>query len=133
MLIKDTNELPLPLPPIALGLPEIRLEALYICLFNPDFKLESTCMLLSLIFDSCAFIAIVVSAYKSLPPSSAKNLIFTGVVGTVVQDATIYFGLIFTSQLTVTMFSFFIRVSTVTTSFGVSNNLLRPCVFAMTE
>jgi len=89
-------------------------------------------MLLSLIFDSCAFIAIVVSAYKSLPPSSAKNLIFTGVVGTVVQDATIYFGLIFTSQFTVTMFSFFIRVCGVMVSFRVSDNLLRSSVFVMT-
>ena len=127
--IKTGNDTPSSPPPIAAKLPDIKLEPFYICLFSPNIRLESICMVLSLVFDTCAFIAIVVSAYKSLPPSSAKNLIFTGVVGTVVQDATIYFGLIFTSQFTVTMFCFFARVCCVTISFGVSDRVTRCACF----
>lgn len=84
-------------------------------------------MALSLLFDSCAFIAIVVSAYKSLPAVSAKNLVSTGVVGTVVKDATIYFILIFTSHVIGTLFCFLFSVSLsfLTIPSGVPHLVLR--------
>ena len=90
--------------------PEIKLEAYYICLFASNIKLESayTSMLLS--FDFCGFVAIVVFAYRSLSPSSLKQLKFRGIVGTVLRDATIYFAMIFTLHLTLTMFIFLARV-----------------------
>jgi len=69
------------LSPTAIRLPEIKLEPYHICLFASNIKLESAYTSMSLSFDFCAFIAIVVSAYRSLSPSSVKMLKFTGVVG----------------------------------------------------
>ena len=93
-----------------MGFPAIKLEAYYICLFASNMKLESayTSMLLS--FDFCGFVTIVVFAYGSLSPSSLKQLKFRGIVGTVLRDATIYFAMIFTLHLTLTMFIFLARV-----------------------
>ena len=91
-------------------LPEIKLEPYYMCLFASNMKLESAYTSMSLAFDFCAFIAIVVLAYRSLSPSSVKELKLTGVVGTVLRDGTFYFAVIFTLHLTLTMFIFFARV-----------------------
>jgi len=106
-----------------LKIPGIKLDSIYICLFASNIRLESAYMALSLAFDSCAFITIVVSAYRSLPPSSGKKFRFTGVVRTVVRDATIYFAVIFTSHLILTMFIFFARVRRIMTPFGICNDL----------
>lgn len=105
-------------------LPEIKLEPFYVCVFASTAGLESAYTLLSLAFDSCAFIIIMVSAYRSLPPSSVRDIRLTGVVGTVVRDATIYFTLIFTSHLVLTIFIFFARVCRDAFSFGVANHFL---------
>ena len=91
-------------------LPEIKLEPYYICLFASNIKLESAYTSMSLSFDFCAFIVIVVFAYRSLSPSSVKKLKLTGVVGTVLRDATFYFAMIFTLHLILTIFIFFARV-----------------------
>ena len=102
----------------AMKLPEIKLEPYYMCLFASNMKLESayTSMLLS--FDFCGFVAIVVFAYRSLSPSSLKQLKFRGLVGTVLRDATIYFAMIFTLHLILTMFIFLARVCQIV-PFGV--------------
>ena len=68
-------------------------------------------MSLSLGFDSCAFVVIVVSAFKTLPPSTEKKFRLTGIVGALIRDATTYFAMIFTSHLSLAMFVFFARVS----------------------
>ena len=80
------------------------------CLFATTSGVESayTSMLLS--FDLCGFVAIVAFAYRSLPPSSVKQLKFSGIVGTVLRDATIYFAMIFTLHLILTVFIFSARV-----------------------
>ena len=109
--------------PIAMKHPEIKLDPFYICFFASNIRHESAYMLLSLAFDFCAFVTIVVSAYRSLPPSSGNKLRFTGVIGTVLRDATIYFAMIFTSHLTLTMFIFFARVCPIMISFGMCNRL----------
>ncbi|KAF9643936.1 hypothetical protein BDM02DRAFT_3191066 [Thelephora ganbajun] len=109
----------------AIRLPEIKLEPFYICLFASNIRLESAYTSVSLAFDSCAFITIVVFAYRSLSPSSVKNFRFTGVVRTVVQDATIYFAVIFSSHLILTMFIFFARDSLKLTPAS-GNNLFLP-------
>jgi len=96
--------------PTVIRPPEIKLEPYYICLIASNIKLESAYTSMSLSFDFCAFITIVVFAYRSLPPSSVKQLKFTGVVGTVLRDATIYFAMIFTLHLTLMVFIFFARV-----------------------
>ena len=72
--------------------------------------MESAYVSLSLAFDSCAFVVIVVSAFKTLPPSRENRFRFTGIVGTLIQDATVYFAMIFTSHLTLAMFVFFASV-----------------------
>ena len=98
--------------------PEIKLEAFYACSFASNIKLESAYLSLSLAFDSCAFIAIVASAYRFQRHSLVGALRFTGIIGTVVQDATIYFVVIFTSHLTLTMFAFFVRVIVASSRLG---------------
>ena len=75
-------------------------------------------MALSLAFDFLAFITVVVSAYRSVPSASARQLLFTGIIGTVVLDAIIYFAMIFASNLTLAMFIFFGKVRYTAVSFG---------------
>ena len=91
-------------------LPEIKLEPYYMCLFASNMKLESAYTLMLLAFEFCGFVTIVSFAYRSLSPSSLKQLKLTGVIGTVLRDAAIYFAMIFTLHLTLTMFIFFARV-----------------------
>ena len=79
-------------------------------MFALNVPFESAYTSLSLAFDSCAFAVIVVSAFKALPPLREKKFKLTGIVGTLIQDATIYYAMIFTSHLTLTMFIFFARV-----------------------
>ena len=79
-------------------------------MFASGIQMESAYVSLSLGFDSCAFVVIVVSAYKTLPPSRENKFKLTGIVGTLIQDATIYFVMIFTSHLILAMFVFFARV-----------------------
>ena len=80
-------------------------------MFASGIQLESAYVSLSLAFDSCAFVVIVVSAFKTLPPSRENKFKLTGIVRTLIQDATIYFVIIFTSHLSLAMFVFFARVS----------------------
>ena len=49
---------------------------------------------------------------------------FTGIIGTVVQDAIIYFALIFASHLTLAMFIFFVKVCYIAVSFGICDSFL---------
>lgn len=80
------------------------------CMFASNIRLESAYTSFSLAFDFCAFIAIVVAAYSSRTPSLENKFRLNGIVRTVVQDATIYFAVIFSSHLTLAMFIFFARV-----------------------
>ena len=80
-------------------------------MFASGIQLESAYVSLSLAFDSCAFVVIVVSAFRTLPPSRENKFKLTGIVRTLIQDATIYFVIIFTSHLSLAMFVFFARVS----------------------
>ena len=98
------------LPHVVIQHQDIKLEAFYACVFASDIRPESAYTLLSVAFDLCAFVAIVVWAYKSQLPSPGGKFRFTGIIRTVVQDATIYFAVIFTSHLILTMFIFFARV-----------------------
>lgn len=98
-------------------LPPIKLEPFTLCLFGPNWTLEAIYATISLAFDSCAFITTVVSAYMSLPPS-ARKLGSTGVMRTVMQDATIYFVMIFTSHLIFTFSIFLQRVCHITSCLG---------------
>jgi hypothetical protein len=95
---------------VAIQLPEIKIQPYYICMFASNIRLESAYTSLSLAFDFCAFIAIVASAYKFQFLSPGEGFRLTGVIGTVVRDSTVYFTVIFTSHLTLTMFIFFARV-----------------------
>ena len=88
---------------------------------------------LSLAFDSLAFITVVVSAYRSIPSPSVKQLLFSGIVGMVVQDAIIYFALIFASHLTLAMFMYFARVRYTAVSFGTCNSFLPILRFLVIE
>ena len=54
---------------------------------------------------------------------------FTGIIGTVVQDAIIYFALIFASHLTLAMFIFFTKVHYIAVSFGTCDRFLRILYF----
>ena len=130
--------------PIVLQLPDIKLDPFYVCSFTTNAKLGSAytslslvfdfCAFitvvvsaytsLSLVFDFCAFITVVVSAYKSMPASLARDFMFTGVIGAVVQGATIYFALVFTSQFVLTMFVLFGRVCLIAISFGICDCFL---------
>ena len=113
-------------------LPDIKFDPFYICLFTSNPKLELAYTSLSLAFDFCAFITVVVSVYRAMPASLAKDLMFTGVIGAVVQGATVYFALVFTSQLTLTMFVLFGRVCRIEISFGISDRFFRIlCFFLM--
>ena len=54
---------------------------------------------------------------------------FSGIIGTVVQDATIYFALIFASHLTLAMFIFFARVRYIAISYETCDCFLRILYF----
>ena len=95
---------------IATQLPGVEPVSFYICLSSSDAKLETAYTTLSLAFDICAFIAIVVSACKYHSRLPGEKFRLTGVVRTVVQDSTIYFAFIFTPHLTLTMYAFLAKV-----------------------
>ena len=101
-------------------------------MFASGIQLESAYVSLSLAFDSCAFVVIVVSAYKTLPPSRENKFKLTGIVGTLIQDATIYFVMIFTSHLTLTMFIFSARVCCVAIFFITCHRVLQAPIFLQT-
>ena len=101
--------LPISFSLIAIQLPPIKLKPFYLCFPGPNLRYESVYTSIALAFDSCAFITIVVSAYISLP-LVVRKLGSTGVIRMLMQDATIYFGLIFTSHLIFVMFIFLERV-----------------------
>ena len=112
-------------------LPDIKLDPFYICAFTTSAKLGSAYTSLLLAFDFCAFVAVVVSAYRSMPASLAKDLMFTGVIGAVVQGATVYFALVFTSELVLAMFIFFGRVCRIAILFGRCDRFLRILCFLL--
>ena len=91
--------------------------------------MEAAYVSLSLAFDSCAFVVIVVSAFKTLPPSREKKFNFTGIAGILIQDAVIYFAMIFTSHLTLTMFIFFERVCLCSDLFTMCHCALQASIF----
>ena len=49
---------------------------------------------------------------------------FTGVIGAVVQGVTVYFALVFTSQLALAVIIFFGRVCCIAISFGIYDRFL---------
>ena len=98
-------------------------------MFTSDPILESVYTSLSLAFDFLAFVTVVVSAYRSLPYASVRQLMFAGIIGTVVQDAIVYFALIFASHLTLAMFIFFAKVRYIAVSFGTCDRFLRILYF----
>ena len=115
-----------------LKVPDIKLDAYLICLFASNVQMESAYVSLSLGFDSCAFAVIVVSAFKTRPPSRENKFKLTGIVGTLVQDATIYFVMIFTSHLTLTMFIFSARVCCAAIFFITCHRVLQAPIFLQT-
>ena len=86
--------------------------------------MESGYMSLSLSFDFFAFVTVVVLAYRSNPSGSAKQRLFTGITGTVVRGAIIYFALIFVSHLILVMFIYFAKVRYTVLSIGTRDSLL---------
>jgi len=82
-----------------------KLSLNYTCTITININIELVYFSLSLFFDFAAFVATIVFAFRSTPqfPGFRANHL-PDVLRTVVQDATLYFGVMFTSQLVFMMF-----------------------------
>lgn len=87
-----------------------KLSLNYTCSITLSLDLELVYFALSLFFDLAAFIVIIVLASRSAPHfSGLRTHLLPRVVRTVVQDATLYFGVMFTSQFILMAFQAFAR------------------------
>jgi len=82
----------------------------YTCTITLNLDLELVYFALSLFFDLAAFAAIIAFALRSAPHfHGLRTHLLSQIVRTVVQDATLYFGVMFTSQFILMMFQAFAR------------------------
>jgi len=80
-------------------LPSIHLTAYQLCVFTRHRSVETAYTAISLLYDFSAFVVIIVLAAKS----GIKGFRMPGILRTIVQDATVYFLVIFTSHFVLEM------------------------------
>lgn len=87
-----------------------KLSLNYTCTITLNLKLELVYFALSLFFDFTAFIVIVIFALRSMPHfPGLRTPLLSRVIRTVVQDATLYFAVMFTSQFILMGFQAFAK------------------------
>lgn len=87
-----------------------KLSLNYTCTITLNGNLELVYFALSLFFDLAAFVVIVVFALRSGPQFPGLRMHFLShMIRTIVQDATLYFGVMFTSQFILMIFQAFAR------------------------